>query len=239
MAIRYLIAAAMMFATGAASADVIPSTSGQSGFLSNWTTGNGTDVLTSGVLASNVSLIGGISHSAASNSNVNLADVLRGKAAATLGQGGGEIKLSFTKGIEAMYVLGAGNGILAAMAGDGMSVVGSSDGVTVTPGVNSGVNAGGGASGGGAAQAPAPAPAPGGSGGGGNTVPDAGGGQAEAPGATGPGSNDQSREPVSAPPLMDNALADVVPTAVPEPSTVALMLAGMFGAGALKRRRPQ
>jgi len=128
MSIRHLIVAALAASACAAHADVIQTpAASQSGFLSSWTTGNGTDVLNSG-LFSGMNLIGGISHSQASKASgdqgsATLADVLYGKASASLGQvGEAQTKLYFQQGIEGSYLLGAGNGVLAAMLGTGAIV---------------------------------------------------------------------------------------------------------------------
>lgn len=273
MLIRQFIVAALAASACAAHADVIPSTgsagsTAQGGFLSSWTGANGANILSSGVLSGNVSLIGGISYDAASKASASqgtatLADVLYGKASASIGQSAdGQTKLYYQQGIDGMYLVGAGHGILAAMLGPGVSVVGSSDGVIISnakagggAAVSSGGGGGGsssGGSGGGGAGA-------GGSGGGSSGAGGGGGGQGAgnggttggAPGATvdhsaGGGITVTLPVPAQVPPV-----ADVPPpfggnpqgddgdqvAEVPEPSSIALVFAGLLGAGGLARRR--
>jgi hypothetical protein len=267
MAIRHLIAAALTASACAAHADVIPSTTAgaQSSFLSGWTTGDGTNVMSSGVLSNNVNLIGGVAYGSSAS-----ADALLGKASSSLGSAGGATKLFYTKGVEGMYLLGAGHGVLAAMIGNGVSVVGSNGGVLVTPGVaavKKSVTAPVAL----AASATAPRTATA------AAVPATTATTASAPAAavttlgTTVSSADTSTAPAAATTVDSTAtstksfssfvaatgvaaaapLQAIVPTvtfarlaapaaavaSVPEPSTIALMLAGLIGAGALSRRR--
>ncbi|GAB3422046.1 PEP-CTERM sorting domain-containing protein [Massilia agilis] len=277
MLIRQFIVAALAASACAAHADVIPSagsagSTAQGGFLSSWTGANGANILSSGVLSGNVSLIGGISYDAASKASASqgtatLADVLYGKASASIGQNAdGQTKLYYQQGIDGMYLVGAGHGILAAMLGPGVSVVGSSDGVIISnakagggAAVGSGGGGGGGGStgggtGGGGSGAGGSGGASSGAGGGGGGqggVAGNGGTTGGSPGATvdhsaGGGITVTLPVPAQVPPV-----ADVPPpfggnpqgddggqvAEVPEPSSIALVFAGLLGAGGLARRR--
>lgn len=205
MALRHIIFAAFMASACAAHADVITSgsssSSAQSAFLSGWTTSNGTSVLGSGALSGNLSLIGGVAY----GSSADQAGALMNQASSTLGSNG-QTKLFYTKGIEGMYLLGAGHGILAAMLGTSVSVVGSNGGVIVGTG----------------------------------SVADVGSGNVVSSGTVQVGVGDTADISTGGTVGGDSGtgLQVVQPAAaVPEPSTAALLLIGMVGAGALTRRR--
>jgi len=223
MSIRHLVVATLLVGAGAAQADVV-----SSGFQNNWTAGNGSSVLASGVLGSGVSLVGGVAHS----TNGDLSSALVGAASASLSQTDAQ-KLFVQQGIDANYVLSAGNGLLAARYGNSVSVINDGDGVKIVPGAGgspvAAAPAAGGSVGGGAAVGGGVAVGggTGGGTGGGAATPGVGGdtgGGAILPGA-GPD--------VSLPAV---ELPDAV-NAVPEPGTIALMMVGMLGAGAFSRRR--
>jgi hypothetical protein len=251
MSIRHLVVASLLISAGAAQADVVSSAS-QPAFQNGWTSGNGSSVIGSGVFGSGVSLVGGIAH----NANTDLTSVLVGKASASLSQSDAQ-KLFVQQGIDASYVLSAGNGLLAARFGNSAAVINDGDGVKIVQGQTGQSGSGAtaptadGAAGGGAATG-------GGSGAGTGSAGGSTGGSASggsAPVAGGSGSVDVSlppvtgdtgsgnatqpgAEPVAAVPGVDPAL--VLPNEineVPEPGTIGLMLAGLAGVGMIGRRR--
>lgn len=256
MATRYLIAVALLFgSTCGAQAEVV-STAAQSGFLSGWTGGNGSDVVGSGVLSSGVSLVGGAAYGSG-----NLAQALYQKASASVGQASTEVKLSYSQGIEGTYLLSTSNAKLAAMLGNGMSVVSTSDGKIVAAGEKGASGGGGGgggsASGGGGGGGSTTG---GGSAGGGNSVDGApSGNYGNSDGNSGNGatvitpvaSGEQGGAIVELPIPAKNgagngsglgldmpvALPAAQVAAVPEPSSIALMMAGVLGALGVVRRR--
>jgi hypothetical protein len=280
MTTRYLIAAALLVGSACgAQAEVV--SGNQSGFLSGWTGGNGADVVSSGVLANGTSLVGGAAYGSG-----NLAETLYQKASANVGQSGAPVKLTYSQGIEGTYLLSTSNARLAAMLGNGMAVVSTSDGKVVTVGQSGSVTVGngggfgngaigGGASGGGSASN-------GGGGSGGGTAV-AGGGSTKGGGSTNAGNgvdgapsgnyNNGNGATVITPaaggqeggaivqlpiPAQNGhaggntgngggigGISDDVgvglpaapAAAVPEPSSIALMMAGMLGAMGIVRRR--
>jgi len=301
MTIRRLVIAALLAGAGAAHADTIPAQASSPKFVSGWTTGNGTDVLGSGVLQGNLNLIGGITYTSGGGANVSLTDVLYGKVAGTVGEENGHTKLFFQRGIEANYLLASGHGILAATVGPGKSVIGSADGAIIIDGVeyvaptpsasdpifggfpgfpgglgggvfggggslgngkpasgtgsggggsgssNSGGGSYGGGSGGGSGGSSGGSGSFGGGSGGGSGSfgGGSGGGSGSFGGGSGGGSGSGQQEAVIEPVSQPGSGGMVQPTLetpavdLPEPSSVALMLMGMMGAGAVARRRKQ
>lgn len=236
MSIRHLVVAALLASAGAAQADVV-STASQPTFVNGWTGANGTNVLNSGVLGGDVSLVGGIAHG--TGNSANLTNALAGNASAYMSSSDAQ-KLFVQQGIDASYLLSAGNGLLAARYGNSTSVINDGDGVKIvgaTPGAVGGGAAGGGGGGGGGAAGGGAAVGGGSAGGGaagggaagGSTGGGVGGGNATQPGA---GTGVGAILLPAADPILQDELA-----AVPEPGTVALMLAGLIGAGSLSRRR--
>lgn len=263
MSTRYLIAAAFLFGSACgAQADVLPATTStaQSGFLSSWTTGNGTDVASTGVLGNGTTLVGG--------GSAGVAQALYQKASANVGATDGKINLSMAEGLNGTYVVKTGNKALAALYGNGVQVMTTAEGTIITDGKSTG-SVGGSSSGStssgtsGGSQANtgtstttkpvASAPTT-------TTKP-----STSTSTTTKPADSTGSDSTVS--PALNNGSTDValggavpqlpseisgnadigqgLPTAgpaavngeVPEPSSIALLMAGMMGALALTRRR--
>ena len=247
MSIRHLVVASLLISAGVAQADVVSSAS-QPAFQSGWTSGNGSSVIGSGVLGSGVSLVGGIAH----NANTDLTSVLVGKASASLSQSEAQ-KLFVQQGIDASYVLSAGNGLLAARFGNSAAVINDGDGVKIVQGqtgqggsgATSPAAGGGAAVGGGSGAGTGSAGGSAGGGASGGSAPVAGGSGSvdvslpPVTGETGGGSATQpATEPVAAVPGADPAL--ILPNEineVPEPGTIGLILSGLAGVGMIGSRR--
>ena len=284
MLIRRLVIASLVAGAASAQAGNITTPVAQpSNVVSGWTTGNGTDVLGSGVLQGNLNLVAGVAHTA----NASLSDILYGKVAGSVEQAGGQTKLFFQRGIEANYLLASGHGILAATAGLGKSVVGDaygaiiSDGVGKLPGMTGGgnqtVNNGNSGNSGNSGNT-SPTTTSGNSNSGKTTTGDSGtsgnttgGNSSSTTPSTGKGnnsngnnSNGNNSNGNNGGGILDqdtglgngalngngngigtgkgNGLGNLAnqeaqAAEVPEPSSIALMLLGMMGAGAISRRR--
>ncbi len=218
MAIRTLIATALMASACAAHADVIPSSNG-AGIVS------GSNV--AGAVGDS-SVIAGVTHGANSEA---LVQALYQKVSASVGS---DMKVSLKQGIDGVYVTGLSTAKAAALAGDGMSVIATPDGYKIVD--SSGAAASNNATAGGGANTSVPTAAPAGAPsatpavappgldnltGNGNTAVDTGI-NAGVEAGNGNGSGNQSGQQAAE---------------VPEPSSIALMLAGMLGVAGLGRRR--
>jgi len=215
MTIRYLIAAALMASACAAHADVIPS-SGGAGIVS------GSNV--AGAVGDS-SVIAGVTRGANSDA---LVQALFAKVSASVGH---DMKVTLKQGVDGVYVTGLSTAKAAALAGDGMSVVVTPDGFKIVDNTGAGNNTA--TSGGGAFTGSGPSFTPA------ATPPVSLPGNAELGNGV-PGNGDiivvdgnQGNQGNQAGQVGQAADA----AAVPEPSTVALMLAGMLGVAGLKRRR--
>lgn len=253
MLIRRLVVASLIAGAASAQAGTITTPASQpSNVVSGWTTGNGTDVLSSGVLQGNLNLVAGVAHTA----DASLSDILYGKVAGSVQQVDGQTKLFFQRGIEANYLLASGHGILAATAGLGKSVVGSADGAIISDGLTKPPGMAGGGNqtsnnGGSSNSGPSSSSSNNNSNGGKTTTGDTTG--------TSTGSNSSNTSPSASQGNgigngalngngngigngNGNGLGNVgnqegQAAEVPEPSSIALMLLGMMGAGAISRRR--
>jgi hypothetical protein len=222
MSTRYIIAAALIALTGAAQADVLPSSSApQAGVLTGWTTGNGTNVMGSGAMG-DAALIAGVSHGAGSDAMIQ---ALYDKVSANVGAAG-DMKVSLKKGVDGVYLTGLSYSKAAALAGNGMSVVRTTEGFKIVAATAATTKFGGGASQGAPAGFSTTQSAPAGF----NAVtintamtdtPVTGAATGTQTGANG---------------AVTLVTAADVTGEVPEPSTIALMLAGLAGAVGLRRR---
>lgn len=234
---------------GANLAHAAPSDPGP-GFVTGWKASNGADMLASGVLGRDVSLLGGVAHRIGDN----LTSSFFGSAAANLTQAEAQ-QLFIQRGIEADYILSGGNALLAALAGNSAAVINDGSGAVLMPSTPSSP----------AAAPPANGGAPSWSGGGGDGAggstptpwaPPAVGDAPSAPPVTvadpiggNAGANDPG--PAIAAPLPTELIGDVPDPAlaigaddappaltaqVPEPGVFALMLAGLAGWAASTRR---
>jgi hypothetical protein len=120
MAIRYLIAAALMASACVAHADVI-------------TTSTGVGLISGSNVAGAVgdsSVIAGVNRGAGSDA---LVQALYQKVSASVGS---DMKVSLKQGIDGVYVTGLSSAKAAALAGDGMSVIVTPDGFKIVEGNN-------------------------------------------------------------------------------------------------------
>jgi hypothetical protein len=217
MTTKFLIAAALMASACAAHADVLPGTSPATATVTN-----GSNV--AGLLGDS-SMIAGVSRGAGSDA---LVQALYDKVSAAVGN---DMKVSLKQGIDGVYVQGLSTAKAAALAGDGMSVINTSNGFKVVP-ASSATGSGSPTSGGGFAVAPS-APVTGAPGS--NTGSTGGTNAGADSGLTGGGNADIGLGADTNIGL-GNGKPAAAPAAVPEPSTVFLMLAGMLGVLGLRRR---
>jgi hypothetical protein len=222
MTTRYIIAAALMASACAAHADVLP---GANPAAATVTTGSNV----AGVLG-DASMIAGVSRGAGSDA---LVQALYDKVSAAVGN---DMKVSLKQGIDGVYVQGLSTAKAAALAGDGMSVINTSNGFKVVPAGNSGPgnSTSGGGQAVGAPSAPGMPAIPGSNGSNGGNNGNNDGSNNSANGGSNPGLGLDLNAGLGNGNGKGNQAADA--NAVPEPSTVFLMLAGMLGVVGLRRR---
>jgi hypothetical protein len=149
------------------------------------------------------------------------------KANATVGQAGGDVKSTYAQGIEGTYLFGTSHSVLASMLGSGIAAVQAQAPTVILAGnVVSATPAG---------EVVAATPAA-------NVLGVGKEGGSDAAVGTG-GSNgngnlvDMPIELAPVAPLADGPIAAADVTDVPEPSSLALLAAGVFGALGIGRRR--
>lgn len=224
MTTRYLIAAALMASACAAHADVIPS--------------SGVGVINGSSVAGAVgdsSIVAGVNRGAGSDA---LVQALYQKVSASVGS---DMKVSLKQGIDGVYVTGLSTAKAAALAGDGMSVISTPDGFKIVDNSSANGNANGAAGGGANLGTPGPgvnAGTPGGSNSGSAPGSNSGVGLGSGAGNMGNGNGNLGNGNVSdIGSGSGSGSGQAEAAAVPEPSTIALMLAGMLGVAGLGRRR--
>jgi hypothetical protein len=177
-----------------------------------------------GVVSSSGTTQSGLLSGGALSADSIVAQSLLLKASATVGQAGGDVKSTYAQGIEGTYLFGTSHSVLASMLGSGIAAVQAAAPTVILAGnVVSATPAGE------VVAATPAAPVLG-------IGTDSGGDAAVGTGGSN-GNGGLVDMPISLAPVAPLADGPTPAADVPEPSSLALLAAGLFGAVGIGRRR--